>query len=124
MRFHGVRKELIRAQADALGKTLLQFETHPDDFEHVKNLIGKTATCDVAVGIADSHGISGECLHHDNRCVIPFERAVGLGLVGGHGVGTCRDALDGHHVGRVKMAHRKLLGIEPDPHAVIALTQK
>lgn len=27
VRFHGVRKELIQAQADALGKTLLQFET-------------------------------------------------------------------------------------------------
>ena len=33
VRFHGVRKELIRAQADALGKALLQFETHPDNFE-------------------------------------------------------------------------------------------
>ena len=32
VRFHGVRKELIRAQADALGKTLLQLETHPGDF--------------------------------------------------------------------------------------------
>ena len=27
VRFHGVRKELIQAQADALGKSLLQFET-------------------------------------------------------------------------------------------------
>lgn len=33
VRFHGVRKELIRAQARSLGKTLLQFETHPGDFE-------------------------------------------------------------------------------------------
>jgi uncharacterized protein (TIGR00290 family) len=33
VRFHGVRKELIRAQANALDKRLLQFETHPDSFE-------------------------------------------------------------------------------------------
>ena len=33
VRFHGVRKELIQAQADALGKTLLQIETHPESFE-------------------------------------------------------------------------------------------
>ena len=33
VRFHGVRKELIQAQAEALGKTLLQFETHPENFE-------------------------------------------------------------------------------------------
>ena len=33
VRFHGVRKGLIRAQANALGKALLQFDTHPDSFE-------------------------------------------------------------------------------------------
>ena len=33
VRFHGVRKELILAQARALGRELLQFETHPDSFE-------------------------------------------------------------------------------------------
>ena len=33
VRFHGVRRELIRAQAQSLGKALLQFETHPDSFE-------------------------------------------------------------------------------------------
>ena len=33
VRFHGVRKELIQAQAAALGKELLQFETHPASFE-------------------------------------------------------------------------------------------
>ncbi len=33
VRFHGVRTGLIRMQAEALGKTLLEFETHPDTFE-------------------------------------------------------------------------------------------
>ena len=33
VRFHGVRKELIEAQARALGKTLLQRFTHPESFE-------------------------------------------------------------------------------------------
>jgi diphthine-ammonia ligase len=33
VRFHGVRRELIRAQADALGLELLQAHTHPSDFE-------------------------------------------------------------------------------------------
>lgn len=33
VRFHGVRKELIAAQADALGMELLQGHTHPQNFE-------------------------------------------------------------------------------------------
>lgn len=35
VRFHGVRAELIRAQAAALGIPLLQRHTHPDPFEPV-----------------------------------------------------------------------------------------
>lgn len=35
VRFHGVRRELIRAQADALGLDLVQRHTHPDDYETV-----------------------------------------------------------------------------------------
>ncbi|MBI4546263.1 MAG: diphthine--ammonia ligase [Gemmatimonadetes bacterium] len=35
VRFHGVRRELIRAQADALGLDLIQAHTHPADFEAV-----------------------------------------------------------------------------------------
>lgn len=35
MRFHGVRAELIAAQASALGLGLVQARTHPDDFETV-----------------------------------------------------------------------------------------
>ena len=35
VRFHGVRAELIRAQADALGLALVQRHTHPHDFETV-----------------------------------------------------------------------------------------
>jgi len=33
VRFHGVRHELIRAQAEALGLELVQTHTHPDGFE-------------------------------------------------------------------------------------------
>lgn len=33
VRFHGVRRELIAAQADALGLELVQAHTHPDDYE-------------------------------------------------------------------------------------------
>ena len=35
VRFHGVRQELIQAQADALGIDLLSYPTQPDDFEQV-----------------------------------------------------------------------------------------
>ena len=35
VRFHGVRQELIQAQADALGIDLLSYPTQPEDFEHV-----------------------------------------------------------------------------------------
>lgn len=35
VRFHGVRSELIRAQADALGMSLVQKFTHPEAFEPV-----------------------------------------------------------------------------------------
>jgi uncharacterized protein (TIGR00290 family) len=35
VRFHGVRQELIQAQADALGLELLTAHTHPDAFEPV-----------------------------------------------------------------------------------------
>src|ERR1051326_313618 len=35
VRFHGARQELIQAQADALGITLLSYPTQPDDFEQV-----------------------------------------------------------------------------------------
>ncbi len=35
VRFHGVRKELIQAQADALGIPLLSYPTQPDTFEQV-----------------------------------------------------------------------------------------
>lgn len=35
VRFHGVRRELIAAQADALGFELLQLATRADDFERV-----------------------------------------------------------------------------------------
>lgn len=35
VRFHGVRREWIAAQADALGLELVQRHTHPDDFEIV-----------------------------------------------------------------------------------------
>lgn len=35
VRFHGVRAELIRAQADALAIELLEDHTHPDDYETV-----------------------------------------------------------------------------------------
>ncbi len=35
VRFHGVRQELIQAQADALGLTLLSYPTQPDTFEQV-----------------------------------------------------------------------------------------
>jgi diphthine-ammonia ligase len=35
VRFHGVRAELIRAQAASLGITLIQRHTHPDPFEPV-----------------------------------------------------------------------------------------
>mgnify|MGYP001294425993 CR=1 FL=1 len=33
VRFHGVRRELIAAQAAALGRELIQEQTHPEDFE-------------------------------------------------------------------------------------------
>jgi uncharacterized protein (TIGR00290 family) len=33
VRFHGVRRELIAAQAEALGRELVQKSTHPGDFE-------------------------------------------------------------------------------------------
>ena len=48
VRFHGVRKELIQAQADALGKPLLQFETHPDGFEQA---FGKALARARALGV-------------------------------------------------------------------------
>jgi len=48
VRFHGVRKELIQAQADALGKSLLQFETHPDSFEQA---FGKALARARALGV-------------------------------------------------------------------------
>ncbi len=35
VRFHGVRQELIQAQADALGIPLLSYPTQPDTFEQV-----------------------------------------------------------------------------------------
>ena len=35
VRFHGVRAELIAAQASALGLPLLAAHTHPDDYETV-----------------------------------------------------------------------------------------
>lgn len=35
VRFHGVRREWIAAQADALGLEIVQRHTHPDDFETV-----------------------------------------------------------------------------------------
>jgi uncharacterized protein (TIGR00290 family) len=35
VRFHGVRQELIQAQADALGIALLSYPTRPDGFEQV-----------------------------------------------------------------------------------------
>jgi uncharacterized protein (TIGR00290 family) len=35
VRFHGVRKELIQAQADALGLALLSYPTQPETFEQV-----------------------------------------------------------------------------------------
>jgi uncharacterized protein (TIGR00290 family) len=35
VRFHGVRKELIQAQADALGIPLLSYQTQPETFEQV-----------------------------------------------------------------------------------------
>jgi uncharacterized protein (TIGR00290 family) len=35
VRFHGVRQELIQAQADALGFPLLSYPTQPDTFEQV-----------------------------------------------------------------------------------------
>ena len=35
VRFHGVRQELIQAQADALGIDLLSYPTQPDDFEQI-----------------------------------------------------------------------------------------
>lgn len=35
VRFHGVRASLIEAQAEALGITLVQDHTHPDDYETV-----------------------------------------------------------------------------------------
>lgn len=35
VRFHGVRAEMIRAQADALGIPLVEDATHPDDYETV-----------------------------------------------------------------------------------------
>ncbi len=35
VRFHGVRKDLIQEQADALAIPLLQDATHPDDYESV-----------------------------------------------------------------------------------------
>ncbi|MBW3552389.1 MAG: hypothetical protein KY466_02700 [Gemmatimonadetes bacterium] len=35
VRFHGVRRELIEAQADSLGLELLAAHTHPDDYEAV-----------------------------------------------------------------------------------------
>ncbi len=35
VRFHGVRKELLQAQADALGIPLLSYPTQPETFEHV-----------------------------------------------------------------------------------------
>src|SRR4029077_20679644 len=35
VRFHGVRKELISAQADAIGLQLVQKNTHPESFEPV-----------------------------------------------------------------------------------------
>ena len=35
VRFHGVRREWIAEQADALGLELVQHHTHPDDFETV-----------------------------------------------------------------------------------------
>ncbi|HEY7346976.1 MAG TPA: hypothetical protein VH599_01560 [Ktedonobacterales bacterium] len=35
VRFHGVRKELIQAQADALGIALLAYPTQPETFEQV-----------------------------------------------------------------------------------------
>lgn len=35
VRFHGVRQELIQAQADALGIDLLSYPTQPDNFEQV-----------------------------------------------------------------------------------------
>jgi len=35
VRFHGVRHELIRAQAEALGIELVQASTHPDDYATV-----------------------------------------------------------------------------------------
>lgn len=35
VRFHGIRASLIAAQADALGISLLQDRTHPDDYEQV-----------------------------------------------------------------------------------------
>jgi uncharacterized protein (TIGR00290 family) len=35
VRFHGVRRELIQAQADALGRDLVQDHTHPDDYPAV-----------------------------------------------------------------------------------------
>lgn len=35
VRFHGVRQELIQAQADALGIALLSYPTQPDTFEQV-----------------------------------------------------------------------------------------
>lgn len=35
VRFHGVRRELIEAQAESLGLELLAAHTHPDDYEAV-----------------------------------------------------------------------------------------
>jgi diphthine-ammonia ligase len=39
VRFHGVRKELIAEQANALGLELLQGKTHPENFEEAFLLV-------------------------------------------------------------------------------------
>jgi diphthine-ammonia ligase len=54
VRFHGIRKELIEIQADALGIPLLQTHTHPHDYEmalrHLFNLLKENGVDGIVFG--------------------------------------------------------------------------
>lgn len=51
VRFHGIRAELIRDQAAALGISLLQDHTHPDDYETVLRRVLEKLKADGIGGI-------------------------------------------------------------------------